>query len=67
MQLKNTLTLNLELYVLKTRIRSVIFLKMRLYAIIDSINVSSSNIAITTSRLYAVIVKLNFQYRPTLD
>ena len=67
MQLKNTLTLHLELYVLKTRIRSVIFLKMSLYAIIDSINVSSSNIGIITSHLYAVIVKLNFQYRPTLD
>ena len=39
MQLKYTITLNLEPYTLKTRIRSVIFLKNEpIFVIIDSIN-----------------------------
>ena len=48
MQLKNAVTLNLEPYVLKTR----------LYRSVAAI------FAIITSHLQAIITKLNFQYHP---
>ena len=59
MQLKNTISLSLELYALKTRIQIVIFLKNEsIFAIIDS----SCNICKSP-----LIAKLNFQYHPTLS